>query len=151
MLTLECISFQYSQQAPALHEVSLELKAADFMALAGHNGSGKTTLTRLIMGLIKPTGGRILLDDEDLARHSTAQRARHIGYVFQNPDRQIFRDTVALEVAYGPSSSASAPQKQAKPSPRPCRPSPWLIRRKQTRDFCPKVSSSASPLPPRWL
>ena len=102
MLTLECISFQYSQQAPALHEVSLELKADDFMALAGHNGSGKTTLTRLIMGLIKPTGGRILLDDEDLARHSTAQRARHIGYVFQNPDRQIFRDTVALEVAYGP-------------------------------------------------
>lgn len=115
MLELQQLSFAYPGRAPALHEVSFTLGATDFLALAGHNGSGKTTLTRLVMGLIKPSGGRILLDGADLTSRTTAQRARHIGYVFQNPDRQIFRDTVSLEVAYGPQQLGFSPaeEKQA--------------------------------------
>lgn len=102
MLELRNVSFSYKIGQLAVNDVSLVVKEGEFLAIAGRNGSGKTTLTRLVMSLIRPTGGRILLDEADTTKCGTAEIARHIGYVFQNPDRQIFRDTVAEEIAYGP-------------------------------------------------
>lgn len=102
MLEIDNVSFCYKEGHYAVREVSLAVAAGDFVAVAGRNGSGKTTLTRLVMGLIKPKTGRVLLDGRDVAALTTADMARHVGYVFQNPDRQIFRDTVAEEAAYGP-------------------------------------------------
>ena len=102
MLKVENLHYSYQSGEYAVKDVSFGVTAGEFVAIAGRNGSGKTTLTRLIMALLKPAGGRILLDGAPAEGLSTADMARHIGYVFQNPDRQIFRDTVAAEVAYGP-------------------------------------------------
>lgn len=102
MLEIKNLSYCYKQGQFAVQDVSLTVKDGEFAAIAGRNGSGKTTLTRLIMSLLKPTGGQILLDGEDTTKNKTAQVAKQIGYVFQNPDRQIFRDTVVSEIAYGP-------------------------------------------------
>ena len=102
MLDIQQVSFAYPGHAPALKEVSLTVAAGDFIGLAGRNGSGKTTLTRIMVGLAKPVSGQVLLDGRNTLQSGPAVIARAIGYVFQNPDRQIFRDTVAQEVAFGP-------------------------------------------------
>lgn len=102
MLDIQQVSFAYPGHAPALKELSLTVAAGDFIGLAGRNGSGKTTLTRIMVGLAKPLSGQVLLDGRNTLQCGPAVMARAIGYVFQNPDRQIFRDTVAQEVAFGP-------------------------------------------------
>lgn len=102
MLEIENVSYCYRPGQYAVREVSLKVADGEFVAVAGRNGSGKTTITRLVMGLMKPAAGQILLDGRSIAGSPTAVIARQVGYVFQNPDRQIFRDTVAEEVAYGP-------------------------------------------------
>ena len=102
MLEIQQVSFAYPGHAPALKELSLTVAAGDFIGLAGRNGSGKTTLTRIMVGLAKPVSGQVLLAGRNTLQCGPAVMARAIGYVFQNPDRQIFRDTVAQEVAFGP-------------------------------------------------
>ena len=102
MLEIREVSFSYPGQSPALNKVSVSIAPGEFIGLAGRNGSGKTTLTRLMVGLTKPADGQVLLDGKPAQDCGPAVMARSVGYVFQNPDRQIFRDTVATEVAYGP-------------------------------------------------
>jgi energy-coupling factor transport system ATP-binding protein len=102
VLELVNVSYCYKPGQYAVREVSLAVGEGEFVAVAGRNGSGKTTLTRLVMGLLKPAAGEIRLDGRSTAGRATAAIARQVGYVFQNPDRQIFRDSVAEEVAYGP-------------------------------------------------
>lgn len=102
MLELQNISFSYKAQSPVIHNVSLTVNSGDFLAIVGRNGSGKTTLTRLMMTLKKPTKGTILYQGDNVEKYTPAKMAHHIGYVFQNPDRQIFHDTVTEEVSYGP-------------------------------------------------
>ena len=102
MLEIREVSFSYPGQSPALNKVSVSIAPGEFIGLAGRNGSGKTTLTRLMVGLTKPAAGQVLLDGKSAQDCGPAVMARSVGYVFQNPDRQIFRDTVATEVAYGP-------------------------------------------------
>ena len=102
MLEMIGVCFAYQRGKPILRDVSLQVAVGEFVVVAGSNGSGKTTLTKLLMGLLKPEAGEILLDGVTTAKKTVAAMARHIGYVFQNPDRQMFRDTVFKEVAYGP-------------------------------------------------
>ena len=102
MLSLEKLSFGYSSQTLLLKNLNLQISAGEFIVVAGKNGAGKTTLTKLIMGLLKPSAGRILCEGQDVTGQGADRMARHVGYVFQNPDRQMFRDTVRQEVAYGP-------------------------------------------------
>ncbi|MDT8903097.1 energy-coupling factor ABC transporter ATP-binding protein [Anaeroselena agilis] len=102
MLEIENVSYCYKAGRYAVRDASLKVGEGEFVAIAGRNGSGKTTLTRLVMGLLRPAAGKIMLDGRETAGSATAVIARQVGYVFQNPDRQIFRDAVAEEVAYGP-------------------------------------------------
>jgi energy-coupling factor transport system ATP-binding protein len=103
VLELRDVAFTYDRNQPAaVADVSVAIRRGEFVALAGRNGSGKTTLTKLMMSLLKPTTGKVLLDDKDTKTLNPADMARQIGYVFQNPDRQMFRDTVKDEIAYGP-------------------------------------------------
>lgn len=102
MLDIQNAVFAYPGQAPAVKTVSLQIKAGEFIGLVGRNGSGKTTLTRLMVGLAKPSVGSVLLDGKETRQCGPAVMARSVGYVFQNPDRQIFRDTVSEEVSFGP-------------------------------------------------
>lgn len=110
LLKIQQIIYNYSSGRRALDNVDFTVSAGEFVALAGRNGSGKTTLTRLAMALLKPTGGSIQFQGKDTAAMTPADMARSIGYVFQNPDRQIFRETVAQEVSYGPEQLGFSPE-----------------------------------------
>lgn len=102
MLEFRQVSFAYNPTEPLLKQITFTIKPGEFTFLAGRNGSGKTTLTRLMMALRHPTAGSILLNGRETAKAEPADMAAHIGYVFQNPDRQLFKNTVLEEVAYGP-------------------------------------------------
>ena len=82
--------------------VSLQVNRGELVALLGPNGCGKTTVTRLLMGLEKPVLGEILHDGKVINDDDASARSHYIGYVFQRPERQMFRSTVEDEVAYGP-------------------------------------------------
>lgn len=109
LLDIKNVIFDYGKCGRALNGVDFSVASGEFVALAGRNGSGKTTLTRLAMSLLKPTSGSITFQAQNTAPMTPADMAHSIGYVFQNPDRQIFRDTVAQEVAYGPEQLGFAP------------------------------------------
>ena len=100
-ILLDHVSFRYGDVA-ALHDVSLHVASGEQVALIGANGAGKSTLARHLNALLRPTTGRVLVGEHDTRTTTTAQLARSVGYVFQQPDHQIFKRTVRDEVAFGP-------------------------------------------------
>ena len=102
MLTLNNISFSYQKNRFILKNISTNIDDTKITAIAGRNGSGKTTLTRLLMGLVHPNRGSMTLDDIDITKKEPYEMAQYIGYVFQNPDQQLFASTVFEEVAFAP-------------------------------------------------
>lgn len=102
LLRLEAVSHWYSgADAPALTEVTLTITTGEFIALLGANGSGKTTLAKHCSGLLTPTRGEVFLHGRELRTIPLAHLAQEVGYVFQNPDYQLFAATVEEEVAFG--------------------------------------------------
>jgi energy-coupling factor transporter ATP-binding protein EcfA2 len=93
---------RYDDGPSALAGVNLSVEAGDLLAIVGQNGSGKTTLIKHFNGLLRPTRGHVLVLGQDTAGQSVGQLARKVGYLFQNPDHQIFAPTVREEVAFGP-------------------------------------------------
>lgn len=102
MLELQDVTFYYTPNVPVLEHMDVTIQNGEFIGLGGRNGCGKTTVTRLMMGLEKPVSGKIFHDGVDITAQDAAQRSRFMGYVFQRPERQMFRPTVRDEVAYGP-------------------------------------------------
>lgn len=96
------LSFAYPNGPRVLDGINLRIRAGEFIAIIGQNGSGKTTLAKHLVGLLKPIEGEVLLGGRDRATLRPAETAREVGYVFQNPDHQIFAATVEDEVAFGP-------------------------------------------------
>jgi energy-coupling factor transporter ATP-binding protein EcfA2 len=86
----------------AVKDVSFDIHQGEFVALIGQNGSGKTTVLKNLLGLLRPTSGRVVVAGQDTRTTAVAAMARHVGFVLQNPDQQLFADTVEEEVAYGP-------------------------------------------------
>ncbi len=101
-IRVEQLVYRYPDGTVALRGIDLEIRDGDFIALIGQNGSGKTTLSKCLNGLFKPTEGRVLVDGLDTRTTSITQMAKRVGYVFQNPDHQLFNSTVWDEIAYGP-------------------------------------------------
>ena len=93
--------FGYKNGDPTLKGINLSINKGEFVALIGANGSGKTTMLKCLIGLIRPDKGRILLDKKDIRNTGVAELAGIVGYLFQNPDYQLFADTVHEEVAFG--------------------------------------------------
>jgi energy-coupling factor transporter ATP-binding protein EcfA2 len=85
----------------ALRGIDLSIQEGEFIAILGQNGSGKTTLAKHFNGLLKPLSGRMLVQNKPTSKYSHRELARQVGYVFQNPDHQIFARTVAEEVGFG--------------------------------------------------
>ena len=92
----------YADGRRALADVSLTIGRGEFIALVGPNGSGKTTFAKHLNGLLAPTEGRVTLEGRDVAALPLETLAQRVGYVFQDPDHQLFAATVAEEVAFGP-------------------------------------------------
>lgn len=86
----------------ALSNVNLSIKRGEFVALMGANGSGKTTLLRTIIGLCKPANGDIFVFCKKISQKNISNILRKIGFVFQNPDDQLFALTVIEDISYGP-------------------------------------------------
>jgi energy-coupling factor transport system ATP-binding protein len=102
LLRVDHLSFAYPFGPRVLDDVCLEIAAGEFIAIIGQNGSGKTTLAKHLVGLLAAGDGQIVIGGRDRARLHPAATAQEVGYVFQNPDHQIFAATVADEVAFGP-------------------------------------------------
>ncbi len=103
LLRTEGLCYTYpTRNRYALDDVNLSIYQGELVALIGQNGSGKTTLIKHFNGLLKPSRGKVLVQGRDTASLPTSELARSVGYVFQNPDHQIFAETVQDEVAFGP-------------------------------------------------
>ena len=104
LFRLENISHRYSDGTLALHDVSLSFEKGERIALLGTNGSGKTTLLHHLNGILKPTMGKIYFEDKPLEYDSKTllDLRRRVGFVFQDPNDQLFAPTVKQDVAFGP-------------------------------------------------
>lgn len=89
------------KQVEAVKRMDLEVKAGEFLAVIGHNGSGKTTVSKLISGFLEPTEGTVTIGGVQVHKIHPRVRPTVVGYVFQNPDHQVFKDTVWEDVAFG--------------------------------------------------
>ena len=100
MIEVKNVYFTYPNGVEALRGVSLRIDKGEFVAIMGQNGAGKTTLVKHFNGLLKPTKGEVIVDGVNTKETSVATLARKVGYVFQNPDHQLFCETVEKEIAF---------------------------------------------------
>jgi len=111
LVSFENVSFSYGPDLPqVLKNVNLKIHQGDLIAVLGPNGAGKSTLVKHAIGLLKPTGGRVLVNGEDTRILSVAQVARTLGYVFQSPTHMLFAPTVREELAFGPQNLGYSPE-----------------------------------------
>jgi energy-coupling factor transport system ATP-binding protein len=101
-IIVDNLRFTYPGNVEAIRGVSMEINPGEQVAMVGQNGAGKTTLVRHFNGLLKPSVGRVMVGDWDTRQYSVARLASRVGYVFQNPDEQLFCKTVHEEVSFGP-------------------------------------------------
>lgn len=101
MIEFKNVSASYDGELPILCDVSFRIPDGDFVAFVGTNGAGKSTTMRLINGLLKPSSGQILIDGVPTTQLRTSQLAAKVGFLFQNPNRQICCSTVREELLFG--------------------------------------------------
>lgn len=116
-IRVENVSYIYYAQTPmekqALYDVSVTIDDGEFIGLIGHTGSGKSTLIQHLNGLIKPTTGKVYVDEVDITAKKLNLRSirQKVGMVFQYPEHQLFGETVYEDVAFGPKNSGIAEDK----------------------------------------
>ena len=101
MIEFKKVSASYDGELPILRDVSFRIPDGDFVAFVGTNGAGKSTTMRLVNGLLKPSSGQVLIDGVPTTQLRTSQLAAKVGFLFQNPDRQICCSTVREELLFG--------------------------------------------------
>lgn len=101
MIEFDHVDAAYVAETPILKDLCLRIEDGEFVAFVGTNGAGKSTTMRLINGLLKPTAGQVLIDGVPTTQLKTSELARRVGFLFQNPDRQICCNTVREELEFG--------------------------------------------------
>lgn len=102
-VAFEQVSFSYDGERDALEDIDLVVDDGEFLGVIGHTGSGKSTLVQLMNALLVPTAGRVLVDGMDTRERKLRRRVRTtVGLAFQYPETQLFANTVAEDVAFGP-------------------------------------------------
>lgn len=105
------VSYAYEgTPTPALDHVNLTICRGEFVAFIGQNGAGKTTLAKTFNGILTPASGEVIVEGRETRAAGLDVLARIVGYVYQNPDHQIFSNTVKEEVAFGPRNLGLAPE-----------------------------------------
>ena len=99
---LENVTYRYPNGFTAVENVNMSFEQGEAVAIVGQNGAGKTTTVKLINGLLRPTEGDIYIGDWNTKEYTAAQISKRAGYVFQNPDDQIFHSDVYSEIEFGP-------------------------------------------------
>ncbi len=103
IITVDHLTYVYQpRDVLAVDDVNFEIKEGEFVAIIGQNGSGKTTILKNLLGLLHPTEGKITVAGLDTSQAAVADLARHVGFVLQNPDQQLFAETIEQEIAFGP-------------------------------------------------
>lgn len=110
-LHMNNVSFSYPDGTKALENLTLSFTSGERVAIIGQNGAGKTTAVKLMNGLLKPSEGNVSVGDWDTQNYTTAKISRKVGYVFQNPDDQIFHNDVESEVRFGPKNMGFEPER----------------------------------------
>lgn len=100
IVRFENVAFDYPNRSAILRNMDLSISRGELVALVGRNGAGKSTLTKLVVGLLEATHGRVLLEGKDVLRLRAEHLSEKVGYVFQYPDTQLMTDTVFDEVAF---------------------------------------------------
>lgn len=101
MIVAKDLHYRYPDGTHALKGINLEIKKGEAIAIMGPNGAGKTTLGKHFNGILKPTQGEVVVNDQNTKNSPISELARTVGYVVQNPDSQLFEQTVTREVAFG--------------------------------------------------
>ena len=102
LIEIKDLSFTYPNGFEALKNITLTVGQNEIIGIIGQNGAGKSTFLKCLTGLHKPASGQIIIDGSDTREISVARLATKIGFVLQNPDRQLFANTILDEVSYGP-------------------------------------------------
>jgi energy-coupling factor transport system ATP-binding protein len=100
MIVVDNVGFKYPSGVEAIKGVSLVIKDGEFIAIMGQNGAGKTTLVKHFNGLLKPTSGTVIVDNVETTKTTIATLSKSVGFVFQNPDHQLFSETVEEEISF---------------------------------------------------
>lgn len=103
MIECDSVRFGYgkTKDAELIHGISLSIEDGEFVALTGENGAGKSTFSKLLEGILKPSGGKICVNGIDTKKAKNSMLAKTTGFLFQNPDRQLCTYTVRDEIAFG--------------------------------------------------
>ncbi|MEM4707735.1 MAG: ABC transporter ATP-binding protein, partial [Candidatus Anstonellales archaeon] len=101
MIEVNSLSHVYENGVAAVKDVSLRIKENEIVGIIGQNGSGKTTLVKHFNALLKPTRGKVIIAGVDVSKKEPYEMASLVGYIFQNPDEQIFSKTIEEEVRFG--------------------------------------------------
>ena len=109
MIEAKDVHFSYANKVEALKGVSLTIKDGEFVAIMGQNGAGKSTFVKHFNGLLKPSLGTVLVDGVETTKTTVAALSRNVGFVFQNPDHQLFSETVEEEIAFALKNFGFAP------------------------------------------
>lgn len=96
------VSFGYPDGYPAIRGVDLQISEGERVGIVGGNGAGKTTLVRMLNGILRPSTGLIEVAGRSTTGLAIAELAAHVGYAFQNPDDQLFANTIQADVEFGP-------------------------------------------------
>ncbi|MCM8798872.1 MAG: energy-coupling factor ABC transporter ATP-binding protein [Candidatus Omnitrophica bacterium] len=104
ILRIENLGFIYPPHKEALRNINLSISEGDFLVISGANGSGKTTLLKCLNGLLKPTYGKVYFKGEDISKMKAQVIFSKVGYLFQDPNDQLFSATVAQDISFGPNN-----------------------------------------------
>ncbi len=102
IINVKNLRYSYYESEEVLNGIDLEIRQGEFVAIIGQNGSGKTTLAKHFNGLLKPIDGEVFCSGKDTRKMSISELGKIVGYVFQNPDHQIFASSVKEELSFGP-------------------------------------------------
>jgi len=110
LVQIENLWHQYSDGTVALRGIDLLIHDGEFVGIIGQNGSGKSTLVSHLLGLLRPSYGRVLLMGKDVSQFSVPEMAKSVGFIFQDPDLMLFQTSVWSEIAFGPSNVGLPPE-----------------------------------------